>query len=220
MQNSAFEIGVRLPVVPPALHLPVPPASQAWRDAFPVLANDRVTLREVRPSDARSLVGLLTAGEVTRFISPPPSDVETFARFVEWAHGERVAGRCACFAVVPAGCDAPVGILQVRLLDPSHATAEWGACLGSQYWGTGVFVAAATLLIDFTFDVLGAHRLEARAAVQNGRGNGAMRKLGAVQEGVLRRSLRCHERYHDQILWAILAEDWQRARTERRPRVH
>jgi len=29
------------------------------------------------------------------------------------------------------------------------------------------------------------HRLEARAAVANGRGNGALRKVGAVQEGVV-----------------------------------
>ena len=35
-------------------------------------------------------------------------------------------------------------------------------------------------------DVVGTQRFEARAAVANGRGNGALRKIGAVQEGVLR----------------------------------
>ena len=43
----------------------------------------------------------------------------------------------------------------------------------------------------------------------NGRGNGALRKLGAVQEGVLRRSFLRHGHYHDQVLWSILANgDW------------
>ena len=52
---------------------------------------------------------------------------------------ERAAGRYACFAVVPPGYDVAVGIFQVRQLDPAFTTGEWGACLGSQFWGTGVF---------------------------------------------------------------------------------
>ena len=55
---------------------------------------------------------------------------------------------------------------------------------------------------------MGAHRLEARAALQNGRANGALRKLGAVQEGILRRSVRRGEDYVDQVLWSLLKEDW------------
>lgn len=41
------------------------------------------------------------------------------------------------------------------------------------------------------------------------RGNGALRKIGAVQEGVLRRSFLRHGQYQDQVLWSILAEDWR-----------
>ncbi|MDE3153994.1 MAG: GNAT family N-acetyltransferase, partial [Acidobacteriota bacterium] len=57
------------------------------------------------------------------------------------------------------------------------------------------------------------HRLEARAAVRNGRGNGALRKLGAVQEGVLRRSFLRHGEYLDQVLWTILADEWRAPHT-------
>ena len=60
--------------------------------------------------------------------------------------------------------------------------------------------------------MLGSHRLEARAAVQNGRGNGALRKIGAVREGVLRRSFLRNGEYLDQALWTILAEDWRDAK--------
>ena len=60
--------------------------------------------------------------------------------------------------------------------------------MGSEFWGTGMFAEGARLVLDFAFDVIGVHRLEARAAVANGRGNGALRKIGAVQEGLLRRS--------------------------------
>ena len=55
------------------------------------------------------------------------------------------------------------------------------------------------------------HRLEARASVANGRGNGVLRKLGAVPEGVLRQSLQQASERVDQILWAMLDEEWFRS---------
>jgi RimJ/RimL family protein N-acetyltransferase len=50
-------------------------------------------------------------------------------------------------------------------------------------------------------------RLEARAALLNGRGNGALRKIGAVQESVLRRSFSRNGARLDQALYAILDSD-------------
>ena len=54
--------------------------------------------------------------------------------------------------------------------------------------------------------------MEARAVVQNGRGNGALRKLGAVQEATLRGSLLKNGTYLDQIMWSILSQDWLQAK--------
>jgi ribosomal-protein-alanine N-acetyltransferase len=109
---------------------------------------------------------------------------------------------------VPHGSDTAIGIFQVRSLEPAFGTAEWGFALASEFWGTGIFSDGAKLVVDFAFEVLGVHRLEARAALKNGRGNGALRKLGAVQEGVLRRSFERNGEYLDQALWTILQDEW------------
>jgi ribosomal-protein-alanine N-acetyltransferase len=191
-----------------------------WRQKLPVLTGPMVTLRELRLSDAPSLLSMLSTEEVARFISPPPTTVEGFERFIAWAHRERSCGGYVCFAVVPHGMDTAVGIFQVRQLEPGFSTAEWGFAIGSPFWGTGVFVDAAKLVVDFTFEVIGSHRLEARAAVANGRGNGALRKIGATQEGVLRKSFLRDGEYLDQTLWTILQDDWRRSRTPGTPRVH
>jgi len=186
-----------------------------WREKLPTLAGRQVTLRQLRLDDAESLLTMLTTEEVTRFISPPPTTVEGFRRFIEWTREEQTAGRYCCFAVVPKGTDIAVGLFQVRSLEPEFGTAEWGFILGSPYWGSGMFVDGARQVVDFAFKTLGVHRLEARAAVRNGRGNGALRKLGAVQEGVLRRSFLRRGEYLDQVIWAILADDWQQTTTVR-----
>jgi len=179
-----------------------------WRSALPVLAGSNFTLRELRLDDATSLLSMLTTEEVARFISPPPTTVEGFEKFITWAQQERAAGNYACYAVVPHGLDTAIGIFQVRTLEPGFGMAEWGFALGSQFWGTNLFAEGARLVLGFTFETIGVRRLEARAAIANARGNGALRKIGAVQEGVLRRSFFRNGVHHDQMLWSILAEDW------------
>jgi len=183
-----------------------------WRNALPVLAGAKVTLRELQVSDAASLLAMLSPEEVSRFISPPPTTIEGFERFITWACAERAAGRYACFAVVPHGMQTAIGLFQVRQLEPGFATAEWGFALGSAFWGTGMFMDGAEMVVSFAIETLGVSRLEARAAVANGRGNGALRKLGAVQEGVLRRSFLKNGQFLDQMLWSILGEEWRQAR--------
>jgi len=197
-----------------------PVVTTDWQKGLPVLVGARVALRELRVSDAASLFTMLTTAEVTRFISPPPSTVEGFERFIQWTLYQRAAGKYVCFAVTPAGDDVAVGIIQVRLLNDSVETAEWGFAIGSGYWGTGIFQDAARLTLDFVFDTMGVHRLEARAALRNGRGTGALRKLGAVQEGVLRRSFTKDGEQLDQALWSILASDRKAAQLVRSGRIH
>jgi ribosomal-protein-alanine N-acetyltransferase len=190
-----------------------------WRSGLPVMAGSNFTLREMQVGDAASLMAMLTTEEVSRFISPPPTTIEGFERFIQWAQYERRNGNYACFAIVPQGMNTAIGIFQVRSLEPGFVSAEWGFAMGSQFWGSGIFLEGARLVLDFAFDVVGAQRLEARAAVANGRGNGALRKVGAVQEGLLRRSFLRHGQFHDQVLWGILADDWRFQRVADRPAV-
>jgi RimJ/RimL family protein N-acetyltransferase len=183
-----------------------------WRCGLPVLSGNGVVLRELKVGDASSLLAFLTTAEVARFISPPPTSVRGFERFILWARAQRAAGEYACYAVTVEGLDDAIGIFQLRQLEPGFGTAEWGFAIGSTFWGSGVFTQGAELMMRFAFETVGVHRLEARACVKNGRGNGALRKVGAVQEGVLRRAFLRDGEYLDQMLWTILDEDWLQAK--------
>jgi RimJ/RimL family protein N-acetyltransferase len=209
MEKMPYRAYMDLQVLQPAASQVI---SSDWRQQLPILTGKQVTLRELRMSDAASLFAMLTTAEVARFLSPPPTTVEGFERFIGWANRQRAAGCFACFAVTIHGFDTAIGIFQVREFEPGFITAEWGFALGSPFWGTGVFQEAADLVLEFAFETVGVHRLEARAVVQNGRGNGALRKVGAVQEGVLRRSFLSNGEYLDQMLYGIVEDDWRAAR--------
>jgi len=190
-----------------------------WRSGLPVLSGTMITLRELRASDAPDLLASLGTAEVTRLISPPPPTVEGFEKFIAWTIRQREAGKSLAFGVCLKGTDTVIGLFQVRSLTLGFDNAEWGFALGSDYWGTGIFADGAHLVLDFAFDVLGVHRMEAKAAVKNGRGNGALQKLGAVQEAVLRRSFLRNGVYMDQAYWTIFADTWREIRSVHKARI-
>jgi ribosomal-protein-alanine N-acetyltransferase len=186
-----------------------------WTHGLPVLSGQQVVLRELRPSDAASLVELISTDDVSRFISHPPKTPEGFERFIAAAARQRRAGTAACYAVTLKGFDTAIGLIQFREIEGPLQVGEWGFAIGAPFWGTGLFQEAATLFLDFVFHGLGVHRLEARVAARNGRGNSALRRLGAVEEGLLRKALRRNGEYLDQVLFAIVEDDWRASMTER-----
>ncbi len=110
--------------------------------------------------------------------------------------------------------------MQVRALDPVFETAEWECTLAPSVRGSGVFIETARLVCGFAFNVIGAHRLEARVQLQNGRANGALRKLGAVQEGHPPPFGARRGDYVDQVLWSVLKDDWSDHWVATSQRVH
>jgi [ribosomal protein S5]-alanine N-acetyltransferase len=189
-----------------------PVVASNWHEQLPVLASAGVVLRQLKQSDAAALFMLLTTEEVARFITPPPTTLAGFEQFISWALDRQRQGKVAFFAITLRGSDAAVGLFQLRGLDTTFTTAEWGFALGSPYWGTGLFPQGAALTLEFAFETVGVERLEARSMVANARGNAALRKAGATPEGLLRQSFEKNGRRHDQYLWSILAQEWRESR--------
>ena len=186
--------------------------ASTWRTELPTLAGRAVTLREPVFQDVGPLVELLSVRDASRFgIDEPISDL-VVQDLIDRAARERAAGLAITYAITLTASRTLVGLLQVRQLDPAFEAAEWECTIGPSARGTGIFLEAARLAGSFAFGTIGAHRLEARVLLQNGRANGALRKLGAVQEGVLRGSLLKDGKFLDQTMWSIVAQDWFKAK--------
>jgi RimJ/RimL family protein N-acetyltransferase len=192
----------------------------SWRTELPVLVGRSISLREPDASDLGAVIDLVSLVDASRFGLDEPVADFAVQQLIETAARDRHAGRAFTYVITPNASRTVVGLLQVRQLDPAFEAAEWECTLAPSVRGSGVFLEAVRLAGSLAFGVIGAHRLEARALLQNGRANGALRKLGAVQEGVLRRSARRHGEYVDQVLWAILKEDWGEHWVSTAPRVH
>jgi RimJ/RimL family protein N-acetyltransferase len=192
-----------------------------WRAELPALVSRFVSLREPTPRDSGALLALLSVGDAPGFGIDGPVSAYGVHRLIERAVRERAAGVSFTYAITLNGSRTIVGLFQTRQLDPAFETAEWECLIHPSSRGSAAFLDAARLVGSFAFGTVGARRLEARVSLTDGRGNGgALRKLGAVQEGVLRRSVRRAGEYLDQALWSILKEDWAEHWVATAPRVH
>jgi N-acetyltransferase len=191
-----------------------------WRTELPVLAARVVSLREPVAKDLGPLVEVLSLTDATRFGLEDMNVEVAVQRLIERVARERAAGSSFTYAITTGATRPPVGLIQVRRLDPAFEIGEWECTLAPAARGTGIFVETVRLVGSFAFETVGARRLETRVPLKNGRGNTALRKLGAVQEGVLRRSIRRNGEYVDQVLWSLLKEDWGEQWISTAPRVH
>src|SRR5215475_11785460 len=191
-----------------------------WRSELPMLTARLVTLREPTAADLRPLIDLRSTSDATSFGIEEPSPELAMQQLIDRAGADREAVTAFTYVITISSTRAVVGLVQARQIDLSWESAEWECTIAPSWRGTGVFLEAARLVGSFAFGTVGVHRLEARVALQNGRANGALRKLGAVQEGVLRQSVRRGGEYVDQVLWSLLREDWGELWMSTAPRVH
>ncbi len=191
-----------------------------WRTELPALTGRVVTLCEPAVQDLGPIVDLLSLTDATRFGLDDSMSELNAQELIDRVGRDRTAGLSFTYAITLSTSRALVGLVQVRGLDPAFEAAEWECTIAPSSRGTGIFLEVARLVGSFTFGTLGTHRLESRVLLQNGRANGALRKLGAAQEGVLRRSIRRGGEYFDQVLWSMLKDDWGDHWVSTAPRVH
>jgi RimJ/RimL family protein N-acetyltransferase len=192
-----------------------------WREALPTLVRPALTLREPVLGDALALLTALPDGAMGLAVAdPPPATVSGFERFIAQLQASRRSGLLACWVIVPADSDVPVGLIGVRAMDAQAAMVEGFAVVAEEFRGTPLFQTAGRMTLGCLFGAMRVHRVEFRIDVRNGRANGALRKLGATQEGLLRRARRSDGEFLDQVLWAIVATDWCEHQPVRSSSVH
>jgi RimJ/RimL family protein N-acetyltransferase len=147
-------------------------------ESLPVLVGDGIRLREVDPIDAAALTALFQLPEVSAYLDPPPGTIEEFAAWIALSQSRRADGKAACYTLL-TGDGEVSGLFMALRTDHDPARAEIGFAMAPHLWGSGVFLTTIQLYLDFLFSQWGVTTLVGKTRALNGRGVGAMRKLGA-----------------------------------------
>jgi RimJ/RimL family protein N-acetyltransferase len=168
---------------------PMKTYAESWRQTLPTLDIDGGCVREPLDEDAVALLAALSSPAVVRYAAPPPQSPDAFCEWLGRARSQRKEGRFACFAIVPRSSSVPAGLIQLwnpHTADgcpPDRQRWRWGFALDPKFWGSGLFLSAASVVTTFVFLHVGVRRLDAYCQDDNVRANRALARLGATNHG-------------------------------------
>lgn len=101
------------------------------------------------------------------------------------------------------------GNIAFNSLDLYHKRADIGYWLAKHYGGQGIMTRSCAALVNYAYHHMELHRIEIRAAVDNGRSRAIPERLGFVQEGIVRGVEWIRDHYVDHVIYGMLAEEWK-----------
>lgn len=139
---------------------------------------------------------------------------EDLRRYVDAALAAAAQGHAVPFAILDRASGAAAGSTRFGNIDPQHRRVEIGwTWLGRAFQRTALNTETKYLMLRHAFERLGCIRVEFKTDVLNTRSREAIRRLGAVEEGVLRHHMITESgRVRDTVYYSILAAEWPAVR--------
>lgn len=139
-------------------------------------------------------------------------------RYLETALAERAAGSAMPFATVVRDGDVVVGSTRFGNIVPEHARVEIGwTWIAPRWQRTAVNTEAKYLMLRHAFQVWNCRRVELKTNVLNARSRAAMLRIGAIEEGTLRKHMiNADGSARDSMYFSVIDDEWPavRARLE------
>jgi [ribosomal protein S5]-alanine N-acetyltransferase len=181
-----------------------------WGDELPRLSGRRLDLRWLTREDAPAILAIFGDPEVMRFWSSPPlEDLAAAAGFIDEIHGLFRSRQLFQWGISTRDDGAVIGTCTLYNLDLAHRRGEIGFALRRSAWGQGLATEAVEVLIGFSFDRLGLHRLEADADPQNESSLRLLERQGFQREGYLRERWHNLGQIQDAVFLGLLRREWK-----------
>lgn len=178
---------------------------------FPVLHTERFILRALTDDDTADIYTLMGDERVTRYLGRGPmASLDEAVQRVEAFHTTFEEETGIPWAITPRGQTQVIGTCLYWHLQKPHYRAEIGYVLLPDWWGQGVMTEVGTAVLDFGFNVMKLHSVEANIDPDNIASRRLLEKLGFVQEGYFRESYfhQVEQRFTDTAILSLLKSSW------------
>jgi RimJ/RimL family protein N-acetyltransferase len=140
---------------------------------------------------------------------------EDFEHLVEKALGEQERGESVVFATVERGSGQLIGSTRFMNIDRANRRVEIGSTWIAPAWQrTAVNTETKYLMLRHAFEVWQCMRVELKTDALNQRSRNAILRIGAKEEGILRKHLITWTgRVRDTVYFSILDTEWPEVKT-------
>lgn len=174
------------------------------------IKRDRLTLREITPSDFDFLCNLEQQPESYYFEKDKPDTREKIIEKYQWyidKSKEVPASGGLCFLIFITDTQEPVGRIYIHCNWELVREWEFGYALLPAHWGKGYASEAAMALAEYAFKNMNVHKLVAFCNAENERSHALMKRIGMKQEGLLREDRWLGNRWYDSCFYSFLKSD-------------
>ena len=176
----------------------------------PQIQTERLSLRSLQPGDAEVVYSYRALPEVYAFQAWRPGSVTEVREYITRLEsiGFNVPDTWFQMGIYLRSNGQLVGDTGLHFLAPDNQQVEIGFTTAPAHQRHGYAFEAVGALIACLFDDMGKHRIVGSVDPRNAASIGLLEKLGMRREGLFRSSVNIRDRWEDDVVYAILREEW------------
>lgn len=178
-------------------------------DPFPELHSERLVLKRISKEYAQDFLALRSHPEVMRYIERPrPSSIEEVEAWIDLMDAAIAKSESVAWMMIQKDDNKLLGTIGYWRMKKEHFRAEIGYMMFPQYWGQGLMSEAMNLALDYAFNQMGMHSIEADINPDNEASAKILERNGFVKEGHFHESFYWNGKFLDAAIYSLLKSNF------------
>jgi ribosomal-protein-alanine N-acetyltransferase len=179
--------------------------------SFPILETERLFLREIVLADAEDLFRIFSDEETMRYWSCRPFTSVSQARMLIKRLAETAeTGAGIHWAITERGNERLIGKCGYNEWRKAHRRGDISYIIAREQRGKGIVSEALRAMLDYGFDRMNLHSVEAGVTPGNDASTRMLQKIGFRLEGHLRENFLTDRGFVDSLIYSLLRSDWRK----------
>lgn len=172
---------------------------------FPELQTERLSLRRAVAEDAAVIFEMRSNPEMMKYIPRPlVTKIEEAQQHIALINEKINSNEGINWAITLKGETKMIGIIGHYRIKPEHYRAEIGYMLLPDFQGKGYISEAIAKVVEYGFDVMKLHSIEAIVAPENEASAIVLQKNGFVKEAHLKENEFYDGKFLDTVIYSKL----------------
>lgn len=175
------------------------------------LETSKALLRPIEPNDYETFLHLAKQDEeMWKYFSLNLADEAQLRKWMEMASADKKAETRRPFTIIDKMSGQIAGSSSMGNISYHDLRLEIGwSWLGKEFRSTGLNKHAKFSMMRYAFDELGFERVEFKTDVENERARQGLRKVGGIEEGILRSHMTMwNNRRRTSIYYSVVRNEW------------
>ncbi|RJP65068.1 MAG: N-acetyltransferase [Ignavibacteriales bacterium] len=177
-------------------------------DKFPEIDSKNLLYRNITPEDCNEIFKIRSNDKVMTYLDTTKhNSVEDSKKMIEAVIESYKNKTGINWAIIKKESRAFVGYFGYWRIITEHCRAEIGYALKPEYWGQGIMAETLTAMIEFGFNTLMLHSIEANVNPGNTASIKVLEKAGFKKEAYFRENFLFDNKFLDSIIYSLLEKD-------------